>query len=372
MNEVYPNDDGAQNYPTFSAIYPEWVWRYYLSTGDDATVTQLLPNLSRLSDYFARIIDPSTGLISRQPLSTNGENYYHYDYATNADTTLNILAVNAFNRIADIATLAVGGRTASIHSRRAAALTHAVNTHLVRSDELYVDGLRADGSQSPHASQLANVTALAYGVVPRARIAAVAKYVASQDISVAPDHGMELLRALHMGGRDADIVRILTDASFPGWAAILKAGGTYTWESWTPSDLIGDSMSHGWGSSALVAMQEVILGAVPSAPTADGPPTMLTIAAPTAGLAHASGAFPTPAGPCSVAWQNTTAGTTLAITIPPNAAARCQFPGATIARLSEGGVPIARAAGVSVAATAGDTVIVDVGAGSYDFTVAPR
>ena len=90
----------------------------------------------------------------------------------------------------------------------------------------------------------------------------MADYVASLDISVEPDHGMELLRALHAAGRDADVVRILTDPSFPGWAAILKAGGTFTWETWTPSDLIGDSMSHGWGSSALVAMQEALLGVV--------------------------------------------------------------------------------------------------------------
>ena len=113
-------------------------------------------------------------------------------------------------------------------------------------------------------SQLANVVALAYGVVPAGRIPTVAAYVASLDISVEPDHGMELLRALHAGGRDADVVRLLTDTSFPGWAFIIKAGGTFTWETWTPSDLIGDSMSHGWGSSALVAMQEVLLGAVPT------------------------------------------------------------------------------------------------------------
>ena len=47
VNEVYPNDDGPQDYPTFTAMYPEWVWRYYLSTGDRATVVGLLPNLVR-------------------------------------------------------------------------------------------------------------------------------------------------------------------------------------------------------------------------------------------------------------------------------------------------------------------------------------
>ena len=82
VNEVYPNDDGPQNYPTFTAIYPEWVWRYYLSTGDKATVAGLLPTLTLLSDYLAGAIDPTTGLISGLPMSTNGDNQYGYDYGT--------------------------------------------------------------------------------------------------------------------------------------------------------------------------------------------------------------------------------------------------------------------------------------------------
>ena len=60
VNEVYPNDDGAQDYPTFTARYPEWVWRYYLSTGDKVTVVGLLPTLAaivRLSAAGRRSVD---------------------------------------------------------------------------------------------------------------------------------------------------------------------------------------------------------------------------------------------------------------------------------------------------------------------------
>jgi len=71
-------------------------------------------------------------------------------------------------------------------------------------------------------------------------------------------------------GGPSDMVRILTDASVPGWARILAEGGTFTWETWTPSDLVGDSLSHGWGSSALVAMQETLLGVSLMEPDPDG------------------------------------------------------------------------------------------------------
>ena len=369
VNEVYPNDDGPQNYPLFTARFPEWVWRYYLSTGDRATLAGLLPALVRLSDYLAGIIAAPTGLISGQPMSTNGDQQYGYDYSTTADTTLNIEAVNAFHRLGDIATLLGESATASVQEQRAGALAAAVNSLLIGPDGHYVDGLQSNGQQTAHASQLANAVALAYGVVPAPQVAEVAAYVASLDIHVEPDHGMELLRALHAGGRDADVVRLLTDASFPGWAAIIKAGGTFTWETWTPSDLIGDSMSHGWGSSALVAAQEALLGAVPTEPASGGPPTLVTVTPPVGGLTHASGTFPTPAGQYSVAWRSSHAGSDLRITVPPNAGALCRLPGTAGSRVSEGGVTVGRTPGVEIVGRSGGQVVVAVGAGTYDLSV---
>jgi alpha-L-rhamnosidase len=371
VNEVYPNDDGPQDYPTFTALYPEWVWRYYLSTGDGATVVGLLPTLELLSDFLVGTIDGSTGLVSGQPLSTNGDNEYGYDYDTNADTTLNILVVNSFRRIADVALLAGDDATAWTQAQRMSALTSAVNALLVTADGLYVDGLRTDGTQSAHSSQLANLAALAYGVAPTGNEAAVAAHVASLDISVEPDHGMELVRALHAAGRDSDVVRILTDPSFPGWAAIIEFGGTFTWETWTPSDLIGDSMSHGWGSSGLVAVQEALLGAVPLAPATDGPPTLMAVIPPSGGLTHAAGSLPSPAGMYTVAWQGAGSdpGRRLSITVPPNAVAHCTFPGAVVSQMAEGGGPALEASGVSLVAAESDSVTLAVGSGTYDFEV---
>jgi hypothetical protein len=216
------------------------------------------------------------------------------------------------------------------------------------------------------------VAALAYGVAPADMVARLGRYVASLDISVQPNHGMELLRALHAAGRAADVVRILTDASFPGWAAILKAGGTFTWETWTPSDLIGDGMSHGWGSSALVAMQEALLGAVPMTPVPDGPPTLVAFTPPSGGLTQVSGSFPSPAGTYMVSWELTPARHQLAITVPPNAGAHCVFPGATLSEVTEGGTPAQHVPGVEVVPGASGPLTLALGAGTYRFAVAAR
>ena len=135
-------------------------------------------------------------------MSTNGDNQYGYDYDTNADTTLNILAVNAFRRIGDIAALAGDAATASVQDQRAAALAAAVNARLVGGDGLYVDGLRPDGTPEHPLLPAGQCGGPGLRRGPRRpRIAGGGQHVASLDISVEPDHGMELLRALHAGGR---------------------------------------------------------------------------------------------------------------------------------------------------------------------------
>jgi alpha-L-rhamnosidase len=165
------------------------------------------------------------------------------------------------------------------------------------------------------------------------------------------------------------VVRVLTDRSVAGWAHVLAAGGTFTWETWTPSDLIGDSLSHGWGSSALVAMQETLLGVSLRAPNPDGT-VRLTVAPPLAGLDRAVGSMPTTAGPISVSWQRRAGGRGVALdlAVPANATALVHLPASDASRVQEGGVVAGRAPGVSVFSVGHGMAVLEVGSGSYRFT----
>jgi alpha-L-rhamnosidase len=368
VNAVYPNGDGARQFPTFTEMYPEWVWRYYLNTGDVDTVASLHPTLLHISDYLQGVMDPATGLITGFNIGSDGDPVYGYDLSVTADTTINVMGVNAFRRIGQVAALVGDADQAAVQSSRGGALAAAVNARLVRPDGVYVDGLRPDGSHSPHASQQVNADALAYGVVPPARVGAVGAYVAGLGISVSPDHGLELLRALHASGRDDRVVDLLTDARIPGWAHILAAGGTFTWEVWTPSDLIGDSMSHGWGSCALVAMQEVLLGVTPLTPDGAGATTLLDVHAP-AGRLSVAGRVPTVSGAATVRWHRQRSAVELALTVPPNAAARVHLPAARTQDVTEGGRPLGRAPGVTVQGVRPGDVTVEVVSGTYAFRV---
>jgi alpha-L-rhamnosidase len=372
VNVVYPYGFGARDIPTFTERYPEWLWRYYLSTGDRDTAVGLYPSASRVGDWLWTQRHSDTGLLYGLADVPEGDPTYGYDLGVVADTASNVLAVNALNRIAQLADLAGDTPGAATMRSRAAQLAAAVNARLTRADGTYVDGLDVDGTPSRHASQESNALALAYGVAPAAAVARIGSYVASLGIDVGPNHALELLRGLGVAGRPADVVRLLTDASVPGWAHILAAGGTFMWETWTPSDLIGDSMSHGWGSSTLVAMQEILLGASFMEPDAEGT-VRVAVAPPRDVLSHASGSVPTVAGPLAVSWERRARGSgesgmALDLTVPSNAAAVVLLPAASASNVQESGVPIDRVRGVSVSSVAGGMAVLSVGSGEYRFS----
>ncbi|HWF15176.1 MAG TPA: family 78 glycoside hydrolase catalytic domain [Acidimicrobiales bacterium] len=366
VNAVYPNDDGARSFGTFTARYPEWVWRYYASTGDRATAILFYSSVTKVAAWLWSA-QQANGLLYGLADQSNGDPVYGYDLSVVTDTASNVLAVNAFNRVAQLAEIAGDHGGTLLWQDRARQLTDSINANLRRSDGVYVDGVLAGGAQSSSASQEANALALAYGVVPAADVARAGAYVASLGVHLGPNHGLELLRGLAAAGRPDAVVQTLTDRSTPGWAHIVATGGTFTWEVWSPSDLIGDSMSHGWGSSALVAMQETLLGVSFRTPNPDGT-TRLSVAPPRRGLRRASGSAPTVAGPVAVAWQRAGRGITLDLTMPANMTAMVHLPATSAAHVREGGVAAHASPGVVVRSVGDGLAVLEVGSGSYRFT----
>jgi alpha-L-rhamnosidase len=375
VNYIYPNDDGAVDIPDFTELYPAWLWRYYLHTGDAATAAAFYPVALNVTEYVWRAVDPSTGLVTRLPGGGQDAQgglvdgppamLYGYDTGTVARTTVNILGVSALDNLAALADLLGIPGDAQVARARSAALRQAINSKLVRRDGLYIDGLEADGSRSSHASQQANSFALAYGIVPESRVAAVGAYVSRLGIAMGPDHGYELLAGLHAAGRDSDLVRVLSDSRRPGWARILRDQGTFTWESWTPSDLEGDSLSHGWGAVALPVIQSALLGA--SRLPTQGGESRLAVEPPRGGLSHAEGTVPTPAGPVELGWRRSGRELSLRLALPPNALARVVLPARRVSDVREGSLPVQDSPGVQVLGAPQGSVSLEVGSGTYAF-----
>ncbi len=323
VNVVYPNGDDNRDIPDATETYVQWVWHTYELTGNKTQLAALFPTVNNVVNYVARAIDPKTGLVTNLP--GGGADYlygavdwppamrYGYDMDTVARTTMNVLAADDFRRVAEMAT--VLGRSAEVRVD-AAKLDSAIKQRLTRPDGLYIDGLKADGSQSTHASQQANAYALAFGLVPAAKVAAVQRHIASLGTNMGVVNFRVLLDAL----ADNDLVTELTDPVRPGYAQILQKGATFTWESWNARE-VGDSESHGWGSTVLAVLQDRMLGVRIAEPGA----ARVAVVVPDSSITHANGVVTTERGPITIAWTRRGAHTTLDITIPPNVVA--ELPG---------------------------------------------
>jgi alpha-L-rhamnosidase len=358
VNKIYPTGLGALDINEFTEVYPEWVWQYWMYTGDRALLSMVYGVMTRIADYVQGSVSERTGLVSALP-ATNI--YYTFPVVTR----LNVLGVNVFGRTADVAQ-ELGRPSAEVAQprRRARGLAAAINRRLTRPDGTYVDGLAADGSQIPSASQTANACAVSYGVVPADRLGTVAAYVSSLGMQAPPQTAAEVLRTMAMAGRYDDLVSRLVDATTDGWANILARGATFTWEVWNPSDANGDSMSHGWGSPVALEIQRTLLGVSPLEPGF----ATFEVTPPTGGLNTASGTVPTPRGTITVAWarpESAEAGFSLALTVPANAVAHVSVPAVQAADVTEGGQPLREVEGIRLLGTSAGSAHLEVRAGTY-------
>jgi len=369
INKIYPTALGAGEIPEGTEMYPEWVWDYWMHTGDGATLTTLYPAVAKVSNFLWSYVGGRNGLLTNIAGSSDGSQYP-------TDAALNLLAVNVFDRVGAMATAL--GRTADAATQhaRAGRLTAAINSHLVAPDGTYLAGLDAKGapittepaSLNAFSRQIVNAYALEFGVVPPARAALVERSVAGAGMATPPIFAGDLLDALRVAGDDQTILHLLTDKSQPGWANILARGATFGWEVWNPDDRDlpvggtfvgsffgnGDSMSHGFSSNVVVAIQQALLGVVPTSPGFG----TFTVTPPLHTLTYAVGTVPTPFGAIGVRWSRGATGAfAVEVTVPPNTSATVR-------------VPVAPVAGVAAAATAGAYSQVTVGAGTYRFASA--
>jgi hypothetical protein len=339
MNAVYPNGDGKRDIPDYTEMFPEWVMRYHQLTGDDDLVRQALPAMRRVAGYLSAAVDPR-GLVTNLP---GGSGAYtggiidwpapmRYDSVITGNasrTVVNALAVGAFHAVADGAEVVGDPVTAAEYHRRAAALTTAMNAHLLDpATGLYADGLTADGQRIPNSSQHAQSFPVAYGVAPDPDH--LAAYLGGMGMRQGPMTLRQLLAAVP----PPTVLRLLTDATGEGPAQVLAEGGTFLWEQWRPGCPVApcrgtqvdqsssESFSHGWGAAGISAILQSLLGLRVTGPGAE----TLTIAPPATGLSHARGTAWTERGPVTVAWRRTGERFSLDVTLPVNVTATVVLP----------------------------------------------
>ncbi len=338
-NAVYPNGDGKRDIPDFSLMMPEWVEDYYRLSGDNALLHELLPCLLDTAGYVLRHIPgsgPTAGLVT--DLGGGAGPYLHgivdwpapgrfgYDMDCVARTTVNAQGWSVLDAVSRLCAAAGFEREAARHRDAADELAGHINARL-RVDGVMVDGLYADGRPSLNASQHATSFPLSMGITPSEHAAKDAGRLAGMGMRQGPMTVHRLLRALLSQNQLDAVLDLLTNPTQPGWARLLEAGGSFTWEAWELEEGSDYSQSHAWSASVVREILEYLLGVRVTAPGASA----VVIQPPVCRLEQASGSVPTQRGAVAVSWKRTADGMELECTVPAGINAQVVLPDRTVA-----------------------------------------
>jgi hypothetical protein len=173
-----------------------------------------------------------------------------------------------------------------------------------------------------------------------------------------------LHRALAAAGRHGDLLENLRRR----WGAMLKAGSSTFWEHWHGEA----SQCHAWSATPTFDLSTEVLGVRPLTPRF----AHFAVEPHPAGLDWARGAFPSPAGDITVAWEHGEGWFRLEVEAPPGCRARISMPPPPSGRwtsVEASGTPVwvdsrplPNRLGI-VAAGAGRSVRLEAPAGRYVF-----
>ncbi len=236
-----------------------------------------------------------------------------------------------------------------------------------------------NGGSYEGGTQTVNALALAFGVVPEGHRESVAADLAA-DIESRGGHlatgfgGTQwLLPALCETGYDALAHRLLLNRDFPSWGYMVEKGATTIWELWN-SDTEGPGMNSR-NHFAYGSVGEWMFRYLAGIDTAeDGPGYAHALVRPhpapgAGGLSEARASYDSVRGRIETAWRLSDGGLEVDAVIPPASRATVSLPADSPEAVSEGGRPLAEAAGVTDVRYEGGRVVFEAAAGSYAFTV---
>jgi hypothetical protein len=182
-----------------------------------------------------------------------------------------------------------------------------------------------------------------------------------------------LTRMLSENGYLEDAYKLLLNERYPSWLYEVKQGATTVWERWDglkPDSSFEEPSMNSFNHYAYGAvgdwMYRVVAG-LNGDPAQPGYKHIIVRPRPGGGLTYATATLQTPYGEAASGWK--IEGNRLRVTarVPANTRATVHLPGARLERVRENGSTLASTLGVSRSIQSGDTVVVEVGSGNYEF-----
>ncbi len=294
---------------------------------------------------------------------------------------------NIPNPVTNISLLSTAFFAHSTHLTAQAARVLGKLDEAARYDQLFEDVKAAfnrefvtpNGRIGPD-TQTAYVLALQFDLLPDELRPQAARRLA-EDVRRRDNHlttgflgASHLPHALSENGYLDEAYALLHQETYPSWLYPVTKGATTIWERWDGLQPDGKFQDVGMNSFNHYAygaigdwLYRVVAGINPAAP---GYKRILIRPRPGGSLTWARAWHESLFGRIESAWRLRAGRFELEVTIPPNTEGEVHLPAAGAAAVTEGGKALSEAAGVRAVREEGGEVVVEVGAGVYEFLCA--
>ena len=237
-------------YPTWPlewrqhAIMCVWEdWHFTQSTDLARETYELLKSDKLLKEGPDGLVHEMRGLLVDWPAGERDG----YDMRAEGNTVVNAFHYRNLNEMADLARTLGHREDAAEFRKRAERVKKAINARLFDEKRgLYVDGLG-----SGHITLHGNAAVLAFGIVPTARKAKVADYLASRPMACSPYFAQYFLEALCQNGKKARALELMIAKDERSWLGMMAQGSTVTMEAWSLKAKPNQDWNHAWGAAPL-------------------------------------------------------------------------------------------------------------------------
>jgi alpha-L-rhamnosidase len=378
---LVPTQPGGDNVdPLWGGSFLLIEYNMYQNYDDLAAIRRDYSHMAAYVDDMATQIAPS-GYIYQ------GTTFGDWSVPSNANPPSSEMLGSMFlyRETEDLAIMAAAiGNTAgaSKYDSLAASIRTAVNNEFYdAADHEYRDplGLDSHALGGPNGTitstaydQTANVYGLAFGLAPDGDQQAIAAGLAANvtalgnHLATGANGSKYILPMLTDYGYGDLAYLVATNPTAPGWGQwFLQCGATTMWEAWDNSTCqSARSRDHAFMGTVDDWLFNGVAGISATSP---GFRTVAIDPSPVKGLTHASGYETTPLGRVSSAWTRSANSLALTVQVPVGSQASVCVPAATAQSVTESGVPVGSASGVTVTGMQGPCLQVRVGSGTYRF-----
>ena len=228
-------------------------------------------------------------------------------------------------------------------------------------------------------SQTAYAISIGMGLVPENVVAAAGEKLAGR-VAAKGGHLSTgflgtpyLLPALSQSGQQDVAYSLMMSETAPSWGYEVAMGATTMWEKWDslgangqPTDVGMNSFNH-YAFGAVGDWMYQNIGGIVS--TEAGFKHSSIAPKPGGGLTHAAVSHDSVYGTVSSDWTLSGGKLSLAVEVPANTTSTVRIPAANVHEVREGSVAAADASGVSSIEIDGSDAVIEIGSGSYSFTI---